>query len=59
VSVYDILPTTSAAEAMRRVLIFGDGPAEIAYELVVLTVLSLVILGAGAFLYQKRRLGRR
>lgn len=59
VNLYDILPTTSAAEAMRRVLIFGDGPAEIAYELVVLTVLSLVILGAGAVLYQRRRLQRR
>ncbi len=56
VSLYDVMPSTHAAEAMRRVLIYGDGPGPIAYSLVMLAVLSLLLLGVGSWLYQRRNL---
>ena len=58
IELYDLLPTTHATEAMRQVLIFGAGPGKIAYELVMMTVLSLIILALGVVLYQKLRLQR-
>lgn len=57
-SLYDLLPTTHAGEAMRRVLIFGDGPAEIGYELAGLVLLSLAYLALGVILYQRLRLDK-
>jgi ABC-2 type transport system permease protein len=56
VQVYDVLPTTHAAEAMRRVLISGDGPGAIAYELAATTVLSALLLALGVILYRRLRL---
>lgn len=58
IQVYDILPTTHAAEAMRRVLVSGDGLGAIAYELVAMTVLSVLLLTVGVILYQRLRLRR-
>jgi ABC-type multidrug transport system permease subunit len=54
VQAYDILLTTPASEALRRVLIYGDGVSAIAYELILMSALSLLVLAAGAILYQKR-----
>jgi ABC-2 type transport system permease protein len=56
VQVYDLFPTAHAAEAMRRVLILGDGLLAIGYEFWALAVLSLVILAAGVGLYQRLQL---
>jgi ABC-2 type transport system permease protein len=56
IQVYDLLPATHAAGAMRRVLIFGEGPAAIAYELVGLTVLSIIILAVGVVLYERMKM---
>ncbi len=53
----DFLPTTHAAEALRRVLIFGEGARGVAFELTATTVLSLVLLAAGVALYQRTHLG--
>lgn len=53
---YDVLPTTFAGEAMRRVLVYGDGAAQIAFELIALFVLTALFLAAGVALYQRRRL---
>ncbi len=58
VQVYDILPTTHGAEALRRVLVFGDGAGVIAYELVALAVLSAAILAAGVVLYRRLQMQR-
>ena len=58
VELYDVLPTTHATEAMRQVLIFGTGPGGIIYELVMMTILSLIMLAIGVVLYQKLRLQR-
>jgi ABC-2 type transport system permease protein len=58
VELYDLLPATHAAEAMRQVLIFGAGPGDIAYELGMMMVLSLLLLAIGVVLYQRLRLQR-
>jgi ABC-2 type transport system permease protein len=59
VELYDLLPATHASEAMRRVLIFGESAADIAYELIMMTVLSLLLLGIGVVLYRRMRLKAR
>jgi ABC-2 type transport system permease protein len=58
VELYDLLPATHAAEAMRQVLIFGAGPGDIAYELGMMAVLSGLLLALGVALYQRLRLQR-
>jgi len=59
VELYDLLPATHAAEAMRQVLIFGAGAGDIAYELGMMTLLSVLLLAMGVALYQRLRLQRR
>jgi ABC-2 type transport system permease protein len=59
VEIYDLLPATHAAEAMRQVLVFGAGPADIAYELGMMTLLSVLLLALGVALYQRLRLHGR
>ncbi len=56
IQAYDILPTSHAAEAMRRVLVYGDGPGAVAYELVAMAVLSLLLFAVGVVMYQRMRL---
>ena len=56
--VYDLLPATHASEAMRRVMVFGEGAGEIAFELVALALLSLVILAVGVVLYDRLQMRR-
>ncbi len=56
ISLYDIFPTAHAAEAMRRVLIFGDGAGDVLFELIAMLVLSLAYLAFGVWLYGRLRL---
>ncbi len=56
INAYDFMPSVHAAEAMRRVLIYGDGPDKILYALAALSVLSVLYLALGAWLYQRLRL---
>jgi ABC-2 type transport system permease protein len=56
IQIYDLLPTTHAAEALRRVTIFGEGLTDIAFELAALTLMSMIFLAVGVALYQRRRL---
>jgi ABC-2 type transport system permease protein len=58
IQVYDLLPTTHAAEALRRVLLLGDGPTEIGYELAALLALGVVILAVSVALYGRLKLRR-
>jgi ABC-type multidrug transport system permease subunit len=58
VSLYDLMPTAHATEAIRKVMFFGEGPAQITYELAGLVIFSLVYLAAGAVLYWKLRIQR-
>jgi ABC-type multidrug transport system permease subunit len=56
IQVYDLLPTTHAAEALRQVLILDSGPAEIGYELAGLFILGALILAASVALYGRLKL---
>lgn len=56
VQLYDLFPTAHAAEAMRRVLILGDGLPSLGYEFGALAVLSPIILAVGVGLYQRLQL---
>ena len=56
IQAYDILPSAHAAEAMRRVLVFGEGIATIAYPLAALGVISAIYFLSGVFLFQKLRM---
>ncbi len=56
IQIYDLLPTTHAAEAMRKVLVFGDGLNAIWYEVVMMTTLSAIIFMAGVVLHQRLQL---
>ena len=56
IEIYDLLPPTHAAEALRRVLILGDGIQSITFELIALTLMSLIILSVGIVLYNKLQL---
>lgn len=58
IQLYDILPPAHAAEALRQVLVFGEGPAAIAYELAAMTILSVLFLMVGVFLYQRLQMRR-
>jgi len=53
IQLYDLLPPAHAAEAMRRVLVLGDGAGAVAYEIAAMTVLSVALLAIGVFLYQR------
>ena len=53
IELYDLLPPTSATEAMRRVLFLGDGAGDIIQELATLTILSVITLVVGVVLYQR------
>jgi ABC-2 type transport system permease protein len=53
IQLYDVLPPAHAAEAMRRILIFGDGAGAVIYEITAMTVLSAVLLALGVCLYQR------
>ena len=55
-STFNLLPTTHAAEAMRRVLVLGEGVDAIGYEVGAIIVLSIGILVVGMALYQRMQL---
>lgn len=56
INLYDLLPSTHASEALRRVMVFGDGAGSLIYELVMLTALTVVSLVLGVWLFQRLRL---
>jgi ABC-2 type transport system permease protein len=58
IQLYDLSPFTHATEAMRRVLVAGDGVESLGYELAGLTLLSIVIFGLGIGLYERLQLRR-
>jgi len=56
VQIYDLLPTAHAAEALRRILIYGNGFRAISYEIGGLVILTTITFGAGIWIYQKLKL---
>lgn len=59
IELYDVLPPTHAGEAMRRVLIFGEGVDAITYELVMMVVLAALFLTVGVILYRQVQMRER
>ena len=59
VSIYDLLPAAPATEAMRRVLVFGEGGSQIIYELSILSLLVIIYLVVGIVLYDRLRIDIR
>lgn len=55
ISLYDVFPTSHASEVMRRVMFYGDGFFQLLYPFAMLTIISVLILAAGVWLYQRRR----
>jgi ABC-2 type transport system permease protein len=56
VGLWDILPPTHAIVALNKILSLGTGLSEVAYELIVLLVLSGVYFGVGVWLFHRRHL---
>lgn len=56
IQIYDLLPPTHAAAAMRRVLVLGDGLESIGFELAALAGLSILFLATGIVLYGQLRM---
>ena len=56
VSIYDIFPPTHAVIALNKILTLGSGISGVAYELVSLTILSILYYGIGIWLFWRRHL---
>lgn len=56
VGLFDILPSTHAVVAFNKVLSLGASVADIGFELVALTVLSLLYFGVGVVLFKRTHL---
>lgn len=56
VQIYDVLPTTHAVRAMRKVLTLGQGFADVTSELAALLVLSVLFFLVGVALYRRAHL---
>lgn len=59
IQIYDLLPPTHAAAAMRRVLVLGDGIEAIGFELAALAILSVIFLATGIILYGQLQMKRQ
>jgi len=57
-SFQQLMPTAHAADAMRRVMFYGEGAVEVSPQLLWMAVLSLLIFILGAWLFQFLRLDR-
>ncbi|MBN2006523.1 MAG: ABC transporter permease [Anaerolineae bacterium] len=57
VQAYDFFPPALAAQALRQVLVIGEGWSAITYELVGLAILAALLLAVGVALYQKLQIG--
>jgi ABC-2 type transport system permease protein len=58
-SFQQLMPTAHATDAMRRVMFYGEGAAEVSPQLLWMAVLSLLIFILGAWLFQLLRLNRQ
>jgi len=56
IQIYDLLPTTHAAEAIRQVTVFGKGVGDLVFELAALAILSISLYALGVVVYRRRRL---
>lgn len=54
----DILPLTHTANAFDKILNYGSGIAGVEFELLMISILTVIYFLIGSFLYQKRKLSR-
>lgn len=54
----DLLPLTHTASAFNQILNDGAGLPEVGWELIMITLLTMVYFAAGLLLYRKRRLSK-
>jgi|CXWL01.1.fsa_nt_gi ABC-2 type transport system permease protein len=53
IALFDFLPPTHAVVALNKVLTLGAGITDVAYELIVLFVLSVIYFAAGVWLFKR------
>ena len=56
IGLFDILPSTHGVTALSKILTFSVSPAGLAYELILMLLLSVVIYFFGAVLFYRKRL---
>jgi ABC-2 type transport system permease protein len=54
IGVYDLLPPAHAVAALNKILTLGAGLHEVIYELVMLAALSVLYLGLGMWIFQRK-----
>lgn len=52
----DLLPPRHAVNALQKIMIYGAGLKDVGFELIALTILSLVFFFAGVILFERRHL---
>jgi ABC-2 type transport system permease protein len=52
-AIYDILPPTHAVIALNKIFTLGAAPADVLYELVMLSILTIVYFSAGVGLFKR------
>jgi ABC-2 type transport system permease protein len=58
VQLNEILPTTHAIMALNRVMSFGSGLGDIAYELVAMLILTVAFFAVGTWIFTRRHMPR-
>jgi ABC-2 type transport system permease protein len=56
VALFDILPTSHAVIALQKVFVLGAGLSDVLYELIALTVLSVLYFAVGVWLFKRTQL---
>jgi ABC-2 type transport system permease protein len=57
-AINDILPPTHAVIALNKIFTFGAGLKEIAYEITMLAVLTVIYFAAGIYFFRKNHIIR-
>ncbi len=56
IALFDLLPPTHAVVALNKVFVLGAGLSDVAFELIALTVLSIVYFAIGVWLFKRTHL---
>jgi ABC-2 type transport system permease protein len=56
IGIFDFLPQTQATLALNKVLSLGAGLGDVAFELIVLSALSVIYFAVGVWLFQRMHL---
>jgi ABC-2 type transport system permease protein len=56
VALFDVLPTSHAVIALQKIFVLGAGLGDVLYELIALTVLSMLYFAIGVWLFKRTQL---